>query len=208
MATRILLVCRDPLFGGALQTMLDQQPDLVVVGLGADGTDALHMLPGARPDLVLVAKTLPTAGELRELSAEHRLIILARDHERDCALRSLGSGVRAVLGEEVTPGQLLATIRMVALGEFLIVPIELRDLLGPEVARQSPGMTQFSALTCRESEVLHLIGSGMSNSEIAGQLCVSATTVRSHVHHILGKLSVQSRAQAIALAYQNGLMPA
>jgi DNA-binding NarL/FixJ family response regulator len=206
MATRIFLVVRDLLFGGALQTMLDQQPDLVVVGMAGDADRAV--LQTLLPDLVLVAKTVPTPDELRALAADFRLILLAGDDERDCAMRSLGMGVRAVLGAEVTPGQLLATIRMVALGEFLIVPMELRNLFGSEHNRQPTDSAYFSMLTCRESEVLHLIGSGMSNSEIAGRLCVSATTVRSHVHHILGKLCVQSRAQAIALAYQNGLMPA
>jgi DNA-binding NarL/FixJ family response regulator len=204
MPTRILVCGSDALFNAGLRALLETQPDLVVLGEVVGDERTLAAVRELSPDVVILSRDLPPPHVVRELAESVRLVMFTDDDGSGCAMGRLAMGARAVLRERTTPEELLGAIRMVATGEFLVVPLAVKHHLGP-VAPGEPA-APAPLLTSREREVLQLLVHGLSNTEIAAKLCVSTTTVRSHVHHMLGKLDVQSRAQAVAVAYRTGLI--
>jgi DNA-binding NarL/FixJ family response regulator len=191
MSIRVRVRCSDPLFHAALRALLDIQPDLTVLDDSA-----------AAPDVLLVARGELGPEALREWAALTRLVVIVDAGEPDAALSAVTAGARAVLDRATAPEELLTAIRLVAASDTLILPLAARRHFDRVV--RPVQQAALHGLTDREREVLRLIASGLSNAQVAAELRVSGTTVRSHVHHLLRKLAVPSRAQAVALAYESG----
>lgn len=215
MTTRILIADDQALVRGGLRMILNAQPDLDVVGEAADGREALQRARELAPDLVLMDVRMP---ELDGLEATRRLlerapcpkvVVLTTFDLDDYVYEAIRAGASGFLLKSAPPQQLVAGIRTVMAGDALLSPEITRRLLDRFVAR--PPRTgeippEFAALSPRELEVLRLIADGRSNAEIAADLFLSEATVKTHVTHILTKLRLRDRVQAVALAYRTGLM--
>jgi len=215
MTTRIPIADDQALVRGGLRMILDAQPDLEVVGEAADGREALQRARELAPDVVLMDVRMP---ELDGLEATHRLlereptpkvVVLTTFDLDDYVYEAIRAGANGFLLKSAPPQQLVAGIRTVMAGDALLAPEITRRLLDRFVARR-PRATgippDFADLSPRELEVLSLIADGRSNAEIAADLFVSEATVKTHVTHILNKLRLRDRVQAVALAYRTGLM--
>jgi DNA-binding NarL/FixJ family response regulator len=215
MTTRILIADDQALVRGGLRMILDAQPDLDVVGEAADGREALQRARELAPDLVLMDVRMP---ELDGLEATRRLlerepspkvVVLTTFDLDDYVYEAIRAGASGFLLKSAPPQQLVAGIRTVMAGDALLAPEITRRLLDRFVARpprSSEIPSEFAELSPRELEVLRLIADGRSNAEIAGDLFLSEATVKTHVTHILTKLRLRDRVQAVALAYRTGLM--
>jgi DNA-binding NarL/FixJ family response regulator len=215
MTTRILIADDQALVRGGLRMILDAQPDLEVVGEAIDGRDALRQARELSPDLVLMDVRMP---ELDGLETTRRL--LARDPSQKVLVlttfdldhyvyEAIRAGASGFLLKSAPPQQLIAGIRTVMAGDALLAPEITRRLLDRFVARppRPTGIPPaFADLSERELEILRLIAGGRSNAEIAVDLFISEATVKTHVTHILTKLRLRDRVQAVALAYRTGLM--
>jgi DNA-binding NarL/FixJ family response regulator len=215
MTLRILIADDQALVRGGLRMILDAQPDLEVVGEAADGREALEQAHELSPNLVLMDVRMP---ELDGLEATRRLvdrdpsakvIVLTTFDLDDYVYEAIRAGASGFLLKSAPPHQLIAGIRTVIAGDALLAPEITRRLLDRFVARPPrPTGTPpaFADLSPRELEVLRLIADGRSNAEIAANLFLSEATVKTHVTHILTKLRLRDRVQAVALAYRTGLM--
>jgi DNA-binding NarL/FixJ family response regulator len=215
---RILVCCATPVLCAGLAALLEQRID---PGEGtvtfATETTAAGVVAAAKstsPDVTLVVSpvlTLTDLAELEVLAALSKVVLVAKAENTHRSIEGLRVGVRAVLPPDCSPEELVNVVTMVAAGDAMVMPGAARDGL----ARMPGGReaTEFAVrvagiLTAREKEVLVLLAQGGSNVEIAEELSVSVPTVRSHVHHLLGKLGVASRGQAIAVAHEFGLVNA
>jgi DNA-binding NarL/FixJ family response regulator len=215
MTTRILIADDQALVRGGLRMILDAQPDLEVVGEAADGREALRRARELAPDLVLMDIRMP---ELDGLEATRimlgrepspKVVVLTTFDLDDYVYEAIRAGASGFLLKSAPPQQLAAGIRTVMAGDALLAPEITRRLLDRFVARpprSTETPAEFADLSPRELEVVRLIADGRSNAEIAGDLFLSEATVKTHVTHILTKLRLRDRVQAVALAYRTGLM--
>ncbi|MFG1658410.1 response regulator [Micromonospora chersina] len=187
-----------------------------VVAEATNGSEAVDAVRRTRPDVVLMDIRMP---ELDGLEATRRILAgAAADQPRVIMLTTfdldeyvyaaLTAGASGFLLKDVSPEHLLAAVRLVRTGDALLAPAITRRLVG-RFARPSETPTiprDLAALTTRELEVLCLLAEGLNNAEIADRLTVSEATVKTHVAHILAKLGLRDRVQAVVLAYQTGLI--
>ena len=215
MTTRILIADDHALVRGGLRMVLDAQPDLDVVGEAADGRQALQLARKLSPDLVLMDIRMPGLDGLettRRLLAQQpnaKVLVLTTFDVDEYVHNAIRAGASGFLLKTTPPQQLVTGIRTVMAGDALLAPEITRRLLDRFVARPlRPTGTppDFAELSARELEVLRLIANGRSNAEIAAELFLSEATVKTHVTHILTKLRLRDRVQAVALAYRTGLM--
>jgi DNA-binding NarL/FixJ family response regulator len=195
--------------------ILDAQPDLEVVGEAVDGREALQQARELSPDLVLMDVRMPeldgleTTRRLLDRDPSAKVIVLTTFDLDDYVYEAIRAGASGFLLKSAPPQQLIAGIRTVMAGDALLAPEITRRLLDRFVARppRPTGIPpDFADLSERELEVLRLIADGRSNAEIAVDLYISEATVKTHVTHILTKLRLRDRVQAVALAYRTGLM--
>jgi DNA-binding NarL/FixJ family response regulator len=203
------------LIRGGLRMILDAQPDLEVVGEAVDGREALQQARELSPDLVLMDVRMPeldgleTTRRLLDRDPSPKVIVLTTFDLDDYVYEAIRAGASGFLLKSTPPQQLIAGIRTVMAGDALLAPEITRRLLDRFVARppRPTGIPpDFADLSERELEVLRLIAHGRSNTEIAVDLFISEATVKTHVTHILTKLRLRDRVQAVALAYRTGLM--
>jgi DNA-binding NarL/FixJ family response regulator len=215
MTTRILIADDQALVRGGLRMILDAQPDLNVVGEAADGRQALQLAHELSPDLVLMDVRMPELDGLettRRLLARQpnaKVLVLTTFDLDEYVYDAIRAGASGFLLKTTPPQQLVTGIRTVIAGDALLAPEITRRLLDRFVARPPrPAGTppDFADLSARELEVLRLIATGRSNAEIAAELFLSEATIKTHVTHILTKLRLRDRVQAVALAYRSGLM--
>jgi DNA-binding NarL/FixJ family response regulator len=215
MTTRILIADDQALVRGGLRMILDAQPDLEVVGEAVDGRDALQQARELSPDLVLMDVRMPeldgleTTRRLLDRDPSPKVIVLTTFDLDDYVYEAIRAGASGFLLKSAPPQQLIAGIRTVMAGDALLAPEITRRLLDRFIARPPRPTTippDFADLSERELEVLRLIADGRSNAEIAVDLFISEATVKTHVTHILTKLRLRDRVQAVALAYRTGLM--
>ena len=215
MTTRILIADDHALVRGGLRMVLDAQPDLDVVGEAADGRQALQLARKLSPDLVLMDIRMPGLDGLettRRLLAQQpnaKVLVLTTFDVDEYVHNAIRAGASGFLLKTTPPQQLVTGIRTVMAGDALLAPEITRRLLDRFVARPlRPTGTppDFAELSARELEVLRLIANGRSNAEIAAELFLSEATVKTHVTHILTKLGLRDRVQAVALAYRSGLI--
>ena len=216
MSIRILIADDQSLVRTGFRMILDAEPDLDVVGEAVDGREAVDKAKAAKPDVILMDIRMP---ELDGIEATRRLLAQAGDHPvrvlmlttfdlNEYVYEALRAGASGFLLKDVPPEQLAAGIRIVAQGEALLAPSITKRLI-QEFAEVAPAMPEPPAgldeLTARELEVFRLVARGLSNAEIAAELVVSETTVKTHVARLLMKLGLRDRVQAVVLAYESGI---
>jgi DNA-binding NarL/FixJ family response regulator len=217
MSVRVLLVDDQALIRAGFRMILEAEEDLEVVGECGDGTQAIDSVKRFSPDVVLMDIRMP---EMDGIEATRRIVggdggtdvkvlMLTTFDLDEYVYDALRAGASGFLLKDVPADQLVAGIRLVAQGDALLAPSVTRRLI-EEFSRSSRGRAQRPAgldeLTPREVEVFKLLARGMSNAEIAGELIVSETTVKTHVARILMKLGVRDRVQAVVLAYESGVV--
>ncbi|MGN6167897.1 MAG: response regulator [Solirubrobacteraceae bacterium] len=217
MSVRVLLVDDQALIRAGFRMILNAEDDIEVVGECANGTQAIDSVKRLNPDVVLMDIRMP---EMDGIEATRqiiqfdgdppvRVLMLTTFDLDEYVYDALRAGASGFLLKDVPADQLVNGIRLVAAGEALLAPSVTRRLIEefskvPRARREKPAPVE--ELTPRELEVFELIAQGMSNQEIAEQLVVSETTVKTHVARVLMKLGVRDRVQAVVLAYESGLV--
>jgi DNA-binding NarL/FixJ family response regulator len=197
--------------------ILEAEEDMDVVGEAADGRQAVAETRRLRPDVVLMDVRMPDVDGIeatRRLlgagGADAKVVMLTTFDMDEYVYDALRAGASGFLLKDVPPEQLVAGIRAVASGDALLAPSVTRRVIEefvrrpPDSVRTAP--PELAELTARELEVLELIARGRSNAEIAKELFVSETTVKTHVAHVLMKLKLRDRVQAVVFAYESGLV--
>jgi len=191
--------------------IVQSQPDMEVVGEAADGKEAIDLVRRERPDVVLMDIRMPHVDGIqatRELAGIARVVILTTFELDEYVFDALAAGASAFLLKAAPPEDLIKAIRVVAQGEALLAPSVTKRLIEEFARRPEPParrVKDLATLTDREREVLTEVARGLSNAEIAGRLHVSETTIKTHVAHLLDKLQLRDRVQAVILAYESGL---
>jgi DNA-binding NarL/FixJ family response regulator len=212
---RVLIADDQALVRGGFRLILDAQQDIEVVGEANDGREALAQARELAPDVVLMDIRMPEVDGLeatRRLlggDGDCRVLILTTFDLDEYVYEAMKAGASGFLIKDVRPEQLADAVRVVSSGEALLAPVITRRLIEQFVnrPRPSPGApSQLEELSERELEVLKLIARGCSNDEIAVELFVTRATVKTHVTHILNKLRLRDRVQAVVLAYECGLV--
>ncbi len=214
MSIRLLIADDQSLVRAGFRLVLETQPDIEVVAEASDGHEAVYGAGRFEPDVVLMDIRMPELDGIaatRQIAARHpaRVLVLTTYDLDEYVYDALQAGASGFLLKDTPPAQLIEGIRAVAAGEALLAPTVTRRLIeeftriGP--ARRPPP-SGLSELTPRETEVLRLLARGLSNAEIAGALVLGDTTVKTHVAHVLGKLGLRDRVQAVVLAYESGLV--
>jgi DNA-binding NarL/FixJ family response regulator len=217
VSIRVLLVDDQALIRAGFRMILDAEEDIEVVGECSDGTQAVDSARRLSPDVVLMDIRMPEMDGIeatrqiaaREGEAGPRVLMLTTFDLDEYVYDALRAGASGFLLKDVPAAELVAGIRVVAQGDALLAPSVTRRLIHEfsrgAVAQQS-APPELDELTPRELEVFRLIARGMSNHEIAEELVVSETTVKTHVARVLMKLEVRDRVQAVVLAYESGLV--
>ncbi|MEU9287948.1 response regulator transcription factor [Streptomyces sp. NPDC048275] len=214
--TTVLIVDDQALQRLGFSMLIEQHPDLTVVGEARHGAEAVRMTAELRPDIVLMDVRMPgmdgieATRRIVESGGRSRVLVLTTFDLDEYAYAALRAGASGFLLKDALPDELIAGIRAVAAGDAVIAPGLTRKLIDSFTERL-PGHTpeqerQLSDLTPREREVLTAIASGWSNAEIAERLHLAESTVKSHVSRILAKIGARDRVQAAIFAYDTGLV--
>jgi DNA-binding NarL/FixJ family response regulator len=214
---RVLVADDQALVRAGFRAILEEQDDLEVVGEAEDGGEAVAIARELRPDVVLMDVRMPsvdgieaTRRLLRDGDAPRVLILTTFDLD-EYVYEALKAGASGFLLKDAPRDQLVGAVRTVAAGDALLAPALVRRLIEDFVRRPAPGArspAELDDLTHRELEVLSLVARGLANAEIATRLFVSEATVRTHITHILAKLGLRDRVQAVVLAYESGMIRA
>jgi DNA-binding NarL/FixJ family response regulator len=219
MSIRVLLADDQPLLRTGFRMILEAEPDIEVVGEAGDGESAVRLARRERPDVVLMDIRMPVMDGVRatrELAREDgvRVLILTTFHLDEYVVEALRAGASGFLLKDVPATELTGAIRVVAAGDAVVAPAVTRRLLdrfahrlpSARAVEGAPAPGRLEALTDRELGVLRLVARGLSNAEVAAELVVTETTVKTHVHHLLTKLGLRDRVQLVVVAYEAGLV--
>jgi DNA-binding NarL/FixJ family response regulator len=216
MTIRVLLVDDQPLLRTGFRLILQTEPDLEVVGEAADGEVALAQVAALHPDVVLMDIRMPRMDGIEAtrriglLPEPPRVLVLTTYDLDEHVVESLRAGASGFLLKDVPADELVQAVRVVHAGAAVVAPTVTRRLLD-RFARHlppagAPVRTTLADLTEREHQVLLLVARGLSNAEVAAELVLSETTVKTHVSNLLAKLGLRDRVQAVVLAYERGLV--
>jgi DNA-binding NarL/FixJ family response regulator len=219
MSLGVLIVDDQALVRAGFRMILEAEPDMEVVGEAANGREAIAEARNVRPDVILMDVRMPeidgieaTKQLLGEDGASTKVVMLTTFDMDEYVYEALRAGASGFMLKDTPPEQLVAGIRAVASGDALLAPSVTRRVIEEFVRRPPLALRtlppKLEELTTLELEVLKLIARGLSNAEIAGELFVSETTVKTHVAHVLMKLGLRDRVQAVVLAYESGLIAA
>jgi len=217
MTIRVVVVDDQEIVRAGFAALLGTQADFSVVGTAADGEEAVEVCRTGRPHVVLMDVRMPVADGIeatRRVTADGkrspRVIVLTTFDLDEYVYDALGAGASGFLLKDVTPTDFVAALRVIAAGDALLSPAVTRRLLDRYADRLPPVSdgrhAGLATLTEREVEVLKLVARGLSNREIADRLVLAEPTVKTHVSHVLDKLELRDRAQAVVLAYELGLV--
>ncbi len=212
MTIRVALADDQALVRAGFRMIVESQPGMEVVGEAADGQEAIELVRRERPDVMLMDIRMPRVDGIeatRQVAGATRVVILTTYELDEYVFDALAAGASGFLLKAAPPEQLINAIEVVAAGNALLDPSVTKRLIAefakrPELARKRP--KELGTLTEREQEVLLEIARGFTNAEIAGRLHVSETTVKTHVAHVLDKLGIRDRVQAVIVAYEAGLV--
>ncbi|TMD30301.1 MAG: response regulator transcription factor [Chloroflexi bacterium] len=209
---RIAIADDQALVRAGFRMIVESQPDMQVAGEAGDGQEAIDIVRRERPDVVLMDIRMPQVDGIaatRQVADITRVVILTTYELDEYVFDALAAGASAFLLKAAPPEDLIRAIRVVASGDALLAPSVTRRLIQEFAKRPEPQARkakQLEALTERELDVLREVARGLSNAEIAARLHVAETTVKTHVAHVLDKLELRDRVQAVILAYETGLV--
>ena len=208
---RVAIVDDQAMVRAGFRMIVQSQPDMQVAGEAADGQEAIDLVHKERPDVVLMDIRMPRLDGIaatRQVTSTTRVVILTTFEMDEYVFDALAAGASAFLLKAAPPEDLIKAIRVVAQGDALLAPSVTRRLIEEFAKRPEPAprkSKELETLTEREHEVLREVARGLTNAEIAQRLHVSETTVKTHVAHLLDKLDLRDRVQAVILAYEAGL---
>ncbi|MFJ3710525.1 response regulator transcription factor [Streptomyces sp. NBC_01387] len=214
---RVLLVDDQELFRSGVAISIDTQPDLEVVGEAGNGAQAVRMVEETRPDVVLMDIRMPEMDGVEatrlicapEAAARRsrpvRVIVLTTFNLDDRAATAIRHGASGFLLKDATPDFLRAAVRTVHAGNAVLLPDDLQTLLDGGLGRRRPLPAEYDTLTEKEREILEAVARGLSNAEIAEEVFLSESTVKTHVGGILRKLRLRDRVQVVVFAHDHGL---
>jgi len=212
---RVVLVDDQAMVRTGLRMVLAAEPDIDVVGEAADGAAGVRVVTELQPDVVLLDVRMPGMDGLeaarRILAADlpTRVIVLTTFDEDEYVAAALRAGVSGFLLKVAPPEDLVVAVRTVAAGQGLLDPAVTLRVIGSFAAAPAPDPLragQLAQLTEREVDVLGLVAAGLTNGEIAARLYLGEATIKTHVSRILLKLGLRDRVQAVAFAYESGLV--
>ena len=217
MTVRVALVDDQALLRAGLRALLDAEDGLEVVGEAGDGDQAVAVARDQRPDVVLMDIRMPGVDGLeatRRIAADAELsgvkvVVLTTFEVDEYVFEALRAGAAGFLLKEADPGEIVRAVRVVAEGESLLSPSVTRRVVETFAGGAGPSWPAVSGLdelTEREAEIVALVGTGLSNGEIAERLVISPATARTHVSRAMLKLGARDRAQHVVFAYEAGLV--
>jgi DNA-binding NarL/FixJ family response regulator len=217
VSLRVLVADDQALVRAGLRAILDNEPDITVVDEAADGVDAFEKTRRLQPDLVLMDVRMPVLDGIEatrrivKSGSSARVLVLTTFDLDSYVYAALQAGASGFVLKDMPRQELIAAVRTVAAGESLLAPAITRRLIHRFLSetpsgRQTEPDPRLARLSVREREVLQLVARGLSNAEIAEQLVVSQTTVKTHVASLLHKLEVRDRVQAVVLAFEAGVV--
>ena len=215
MTIQVLVADDQAMVRAGFRTLLANEEDIEVVAEAGNGLEAVDKAARFDPTVVLMDIRMPELDGLQatrrilETNNGARILILTTFDLDEYVYEALKAGASGFVLKDDPPEQLLAAIRTVAAGDALLSPTVTKRVIKQftRIPRPTPPK-EFDELTAREQEVFRLIANGLSNTEIGQQLYISDTTVKTHITHILQKLNLRDRVQAVVLAYQTGLFEA
>jgi DNA-binding NarL/FixJ family response regulator len=212
--TRVLIADDDDLMRAGLVELLSGDPSIEIVGKASTGREAVERTRRLDPDMVLMDVRMPDLdgiGATRELASaapRTRVLILTTFEQDDYIFGALRAGASGFLLKRTRPEELIAAVHTIAAGEALLSPSVTRRVIDRMAQQPTPDLddqTRLEELTPRERDVLELIARGLSNREIASELVVEESTIRTHVKRILMKLELRDRVQIVIFAYETGV---
>jgi len=209
---RVVIADDQPMMRAGFRAVLEAAGDIFVVAEAANGAEAVRLAGEHSPDVILMDIRMPVMDgiEATRRLPRDRVLILTTFGLDEYIIDALRAGASGFLLKDAPTAEVVAAVRAVAAGDAVLSATVTRQLLD-QVGRRLPAAVSrvpadLAALTDREREVLRLLAAGLSNSEIAAALVVSDATVKTHVSHLLGKLGLRDRVQAVIYAYETGLI--
>ncbi|HEX9378260.1 MAG TPA: response regulator transcription factor [Gaiellaceae bacterium] len=216
MSVRVLIADDQALVRAGFRKILEADPAIEVVGEAADGLEAVECSRVLVPEVVLMDIRMPSLDGIAatrrlsdELRESPRVLVLTTFGLEEYVYEALRAGASGFLLKDVPPEQLIAAVHVVARGDALLDPTITRSVIEAFASRPTPRRElagRLEDLTPREREVFDLVARGLSNAEIAGELVVGDGTVKTHVAHLLLKLGLRDRVQAVIYAYEAGVV--
>ncbi|MFG1925118.1 response regulator [Cryptosporangium sp. NPDC048952] len=217
MTIRIVVADDQALIRGGLVALFTAAPGIEVVGEAGDGAQAVAVAAETSPDMVLMDIRMPVLdgiGATRQILAgaiqpPPRIVVLTTFDVDEYVYAALGEGAAGFLLKDTPPERILSAVHTIMAGDVLITPRITQRLIENSSRHHRVsvvGQPQLESLTARELEVLRLVGMGLTNTQIAGRLVLSEATVKTHVKNVMRKLDLNSRAQAVVVAYETGLV--
>lgn len=215
MSLRVVIADDQALVRGGFRMILDARDDIEVVGEAGDGEEAVALVAGLAPDVVLMDVRMPGVGGIEATrrivgsGSPARIVIVTTYDVDEYVFSALEAGASGFMLKDVRPAELADAVRVVARGDALLAPSVTRRLLdrfATVLPRAATPAQALADLTAREEEVLRLVALALSNAEIAAHLHLTEATVKTHVSSVLRKLGLRDRVQAVVLAYEVGLV--
>jgi DNA-binding NarL/FixJ family response regulator len=214
MTIRVAIADDEELIRVGLRVVVDAQPDLEVVGEAADGAEVPAMVARTRPDVLLMDVRMPAIDGIeatRRLLASSgdppKVLVITTFENDDYVYEALRAGASGFVLKRTRPAEVVEAIRVLAGGESVVFPAAIRRLAAAYGSRGPAGdRLRRARLTERETEILRLMATGLSNAEIAATLVVGTETVKTHVGNVLTKLGARDRTQAVITAYESGFV--
>ena len=213
---RVLLADDEAMIRAGVRAIVESDPDIEVVAEAVDGREAVELVLAHRPDVALLDIRMPrmdglaATAELRRVAPDTRVVILTTFGEDEYISQALGDGAGGFLLKAGDPRELITGVHAVADGGAYLSPQVARQVISRfgsgRAARETAATERLAELTDREREVLALVGTGLSNADIARRLFLVEGTVKSYVSAILNRLGMKNRVQAAILAYEAGLV--
>jgi DNA-binding NarL/FixJ family response regulator len=212
--TRVLIADDDDLMRAGLVELLSNDPTIEIIGEASTGREAIERTRRLAPDIVLMDVRMPdldgiaATRELTRADARAKILILTIFEEDDYVFGALRAGASGFLVKRTRPEDLIAAVHTIARGDSLLSPSVTRrviDRMAQQPVPELTDQTKLDTLTPRERDVLQHVARGLSNREIAAELVVEESTIRSHMKQILMKLQLRDRVQIVIYAYETGL---